>query len=65
MSHRLAEVIEISQRRTVIRDGKLLVGVFPTSGMTQTRLGELMTRTKLVSTLFPNRSWMHIDRFRA
>ena len=48
VSHRLAEVIEISERVTVIRDGKL-VGVFPTSGMTQTRLGELMTNQKLVS----------------
>ena len=46
VSHRLAEVIEISERVTVIRDGKL-VGVFPTEGMTQTRLGELMTNQKL------------------
>ena len=42
VSHRLAEVLEISSRVTVLRDGKL-VGVFPTSGMTQARLGELMT----------------------
>ena len=37
VSHRLAEVIEISKRVTVIRDGRL-VGVFPTEGMTQSRL---------------------------
>ena len=42
VSHRLAEVLEISSRVTVLRDGKL-VGVFPTAGMTQARLGELMT----------------------
>ena len=44
VSHRLAEVIDISERVTVLRDGKL-VGVFPTEGMTQFRLGELMTGT--------------------
>ncbi|MEM8916306.1 MAG: sugar ABC transporter ATP-binding protein [Pseudomonadota bacterium] len=42
VSHRLAEVLEISKNVTVIRDGKL-VGVFPTEGMTQAKLGELMT----------------------
>lgn len=42
VSHRLAEVLEISSRVTVLRDGKL-VGVFPTLGMTQSRLTELMT----------------------
>ena len=42
VSHRLAEVLEISSRVTVLRDGKL-VGVFPTTGMTQSRLTELMT----------------------
>lgn len=46
VSHRLAEVIDIAARVTVIRDGKL-VGVFPTEGMTQARLGELMTGSKL------------------
>ncbi len=44
VSHRLAEVIDVSERVTVVRDGKL-VGVFPTEGMTQFRLGELMTGT--------------------
>jgi simple sugar transport system ATP-binding protein len=42
VSHRLAEVLEISSRVTVLRDGKL-VGVYPTAGMTQSRLTELMT----------------------
>ena len=42
VSHRLAEVLEISERVTVLRDG-LRVGVFPTETMTQTRLTELMT----------------------
>jgi len=42
VSHRLAEVIEIANRVTVIRDGKL-VGVFNSEGMTQTKLTELMT----------------------
>lgn len=42
VSHRLAEVLEISSRVTVLRDGKL-VGVFDTAGMTQSRLTELMT----------------------
>ena len=44
VSHRLAEVIEVAERVTVIRDGRL-VGVYPTKGMTQVRLGELMTGT--------------------
>ena len=42
VSHRLAEVLEISTRVTVLRDGRL-VGVYPTKDMTQTRLAELMT----------------------
>lgn len=42
VSHRLAEVLEVASRVTVLRDGKL-VGVYPTEGMTQARLGELMT----------------------
>lgn len=44
VSHRLAEVLDIATRVTVLRDGKL-VGVFPTEGMTQSRLTELMTGT--------------------
>lgn len=50
VSHRLAEVLEIASRVTVIRDGRL-VGVFPTQGMTQTRLGELMTGMTLEHSL--------------
>ena len=42
VSHRLAEVIEVASRVTVLRDGRL-VGVFDAKGMTQARLGELMT----------------------
>jgi simple sugar transport system ATP-binding protein len=42
VSHRLAEVLEISSRVTVLRDGKL-VGVYQTEGMSQSRLTELMT----------------------
>ena len=42
VSHRLAEVLEISSRLTVLRDGAL-VGVYPTNGMTQSRITELMT----------------------
>lgn len=48
VSHRLAEVLDIAERVTVVRDGKL-VGVYPTEGMTQARLGELMTGTMLTS----------------
>ena len=46
VSHRLAEVLAVSSRVTVLRDGTL-VGVYPTEGMTQTRLGELMTGAAL------------------
>jgi len=42
VSHRLAEVLEVSNRVTVLRDGRL-VGVFDAAGMTQSRLTELMT----------------------
>ena len=42
VSHRLAEVLAISSRVTVLRDGKL-VGIFPTEGMSQSHLTELMT----------------------
>ncbi len=42
VSHRLAEVLEISSRVTVLRDGNL-VGVYPTKGLTQSRITELMT----------------------
>ncbi|MEO1224373.1 MAG: ATP-binding cassette domain-containing protein, partial [Pseudomonadota bacterium] len=42
VSHRLAEVLEISERVTVLRDGAK-VGDFDSEGMTQRRLTELMT----------------------
>jgi simple sugar transport system ATP-binding protein len=42
VSHRLAEVLDIANRVTVLRDGKL-VGVYPSAKMTQSRLTELMT----------------------
>jgi simple sugar transport system ATP-binding protein len=42
VSHRLAEVLDIANRVTVLRDGKL-VGVYPSEGMSQSRLTELMT----------------------
>ena len=42
VSHRLAEVLDVCERVTVLRDGGY-VGTFPTEGMTQTRLTELMT----------------------
>ncbi|GLQ76233.1 sugar ABC transporter ATP-binding protein [Vibrio penaeicida] len=42
VSHRLVEVLEISSRVTVLRDGRL-VGVYNTEDMTQSRLTELMT----------------------
>ncbi|EKD60470.1 MAG: hypothetical protein ACD_54C00715G0001, partial [uncultured bacterium] len=42
VSHRLAEVLELASRVTVLRDGRL-VGVYATEGMTQSRLTELMT----------------------
>jgi simple sugar transport system ATP-binding protein len=42
VSHRLAEVLDVCSRVTVLRDG-CYVGDFPTAGMTQRRLTELMT----------------------
>jgi simple sugar transport system ATP-binding protein len=42
VSHRLAEVLQVCTRVTVLRDGQY-VGTFATQGMTQTRLTELMT----------------------
>lgn len=42
VSHRLQEVLDVCERVTVLRDGRL-VGVFPTDGMTPARLTELMT----------------------
>ncbi|WP_242495490.1 ATP-binding cassette domain-containing protein [Salinicola tamaricis] len=42
VSHRLAEVLDICSRVTVLRDGRY-VGTYATDGMTQSRLTELMT----------------------
>ena len=42
VSHRLQEVLDVCERVTVLRDGRL-VGVFPTEGVTTARLTELMT----------------------
>ena len=50
VSHRLAEVLEVSSRVTVLRDGRL-VGVYDAAGMTQSRLTELMTGKLLDNTV--------------
>lgn len=50
VSHRLAEVLAISSRLTVLKDGAL-VGVYPTTGMTQSRITELMTGKTFDQTL--------------
>ncbi|MBE7213211.1 MAG: sugar ABC transporter ATP-binding protein, partial [Gluconacetobacter diazotrophicus] len=42
VSHRLDEVLEVSDRVTVLRNGRHR-GTFPAAGMTDRRLGELMT----------------------
>ena len=52
VSHRLAEVLDVCTRVTVLRDGRH-VGTFPTAGMTQTRLTELMTGRTFDHTLVP------------
>ena len=46
VSHRLAEVLDVCARVTVLKDGEL-VGTFPTAGMTQRRLSQLMTGMEL------------------
>lgn len=42
VSHRLAEVLDVCERVTVLRDGAL-VGTYPTEGMNQKKLSMLMT----------------------
>lgn len=42
VSHRLAEVLDVCERVTVLRDGAL-VGTYPTDGMSQKKLSKLMT----------------------
>ncbi|MFB2533197.1 sugar ABC transporter ATP-binding protein [Paracoccus sp. p4-l81] len=49
VSHRLAEVLDIADRVTVLRDGRK-VGTFPARGMTQSRLTTLMTGRELTDT---------------
>ncbi|MGI2033631.1 sugar ABC transporter ATP-binding protein [Rhizobium panacihumi] len=49
VSHRLSEVLDVCQRVTVLRNGKL-VGTYSTEGMTQARLSELMTGRELTQT---------------
>ena len=46
VSHRLAEVLDVCARVTVLKDGAL-IGTYPTKGMTQKRLSELMTGMEL------------------
>ncbi len=48
VSHRLAEVLDIANRVSVLRDGKM-VGTYPAQGMTQTRLTTLMTGRELTT----------------
>lgn len=57
VSHRLAEVIDIADRVTVLRDGRL-VGTYPAEGMTQSRLTTLMTGRALTDEL---RAPAHFD----
>lgn len=55
VSHRLAEVLDISSRVTVLRDGRY-VGTYPTEGMTQARLTELMTGSNFDYAARPERT---------
>ncbi|MFV0493388.1 MAG: sugar ABC transporter ATP-binding protein [Pseudorhodobacter sp.] len=55
VSHRLKEVLDISSRVTVLRDG-LYVGTYPTEGMTQARLTELMTGSSFDYAARPEKS---------
>ena len=54
VSHRLAEVLDVCTRVTVLKDGGL-VGTYPTRGMTQKRLSELMTGMDLNEQQRPKR----------
>lgn len=65
VSHRLDEVLEISDRVTVIRDG-CKMGTWPASGMDGHRLTELMTGLKLdypmkTPTINPDRSMLEVE----
>ena len=63
VSHRLAEVLEVSSRVTVLRDGRL-VGVFDAAGMTQSRLTELMTGKRFDQASRPVTSAMRRSRWK-
>lgn len=54
VSHHMHEVFEISDRVIVLKDGAL-VGDWPTTEMTETRLAELMVGREMVGGLFPQR----------
>lgn len=56
VSHRLAEVLDVCARVTVLKDGAL-VGTFPTEGMTQKRLSNLMTGLDLNDQQRPQRDF--------
>lgn len=55
VSHRLAEVLDISSRVTVLRDGRY-VGTYSTEGMTKARLTELMTGSSFDYAARPERT---------
>lgn len=55
VSHRIAEVMEITDRVTVLRDGKL-VGTYATADMTPDALIEKMVGRKLLNDLFAKRT---------
>lgn len=57
VSHRLAEVLDVCARVTVFKDGAL-VGTYPTQGMTQKRLSELMTGMDLNEQQRPKRDFV-------
>jgi ribose transport system ATP-binding protein len=54
VSHHMHEVFEISDRLIVLKDGGL-VGSWPTEGMTEDRLAELMVGREMIGGLFPDR----------
>lgn len=65
VSHRLDEVLEISDRVTVLRDGRKM-GTWPASDMDSRRLTELMTGLKLdyhlkTPTLNPQRKLLEVE----
>ncbi|CAI2470160.1 Ribose import ATP-binding protein RbsA [Serratia ficaria] len=66
VSHRLDEVLEISDRVTVIRDGNK-IGTWPAAEITGAQLAELMTGLKLdyqlkAPSLNPDRVMLEVDR---